>query len=83
MFHRLLACELFYGLIRGNVAKASADIIKSFRARESSQEDKRKPLTPALEAATASSTALAGVIKFQDLTASHFRNGESHLHAES
>ena len=68
MFHRLLARKLRYGLLRGNVAKAAADIIKSFR--ESSQEDNRTPLTPAPEPATASSTASAGESKSRDLVAS-------------
>ena len=68
MFHRLLARKLRYGLLRGNVAKAAADIIKSFR--ESSQEDNRTSLTPAPEPAAASSTALAGESKSRDLVAS-------------
>ena len=67
MFHRLLARKLRCGLLRGKVAKAAAEIIKSYR--ESAQEDKRTPLTPAPEPA-ATFTASAGESKSRNLIAS-------------
>ena len=71
-----LARKLRNGLLRGNftkaaaeISKSTAEISKSFRAGESSQEDKRTPLTLAPEPAAASSTASAIESKSRDLIA--------------
>ena len=69
IFHRLLALKLHCGLLHGNTAKAAAEIVKSFQAGQSSQEDKHMPFAPALEPADTRSTASAGESKSRDLVA--------------